>query len=64
MFDYHCPACARRQLLFPAQVSGIVNDERGIAVLVTCWCGEPGTIRTGRAAHDSGARGSEHVLAV
>jgi hypothetical protein len=50
MFDFDCPACERRQLLFPSQVTGIVNDDHGIEVLVTCWCGTPGAIRTGRAA--------------
>jgi hypothetical protein len=50
MFDFDCPACERRQLLFPSQVTGIVNDDHGIEVLVTCWCGAAGAIRTGRAA--------------
>jgi hypothetical protein len=50
MFDFDCPACERRQLLFPSQVTGIVNDDHGIEVQVTCWCGAPGAIRTGRAA--------------
>ena len=58
MFDFDCPACERRQLLFPSQVTGIVNDDHGIEVLVTCWCGASGAIRTGRA---TGARG--HALA-
>lgn len=56
MFDYDCPACERRQLLFASQVTQIVNDEQGIAVLLTCWCGAPGAIRTGR-------RATGHVLA-
>lgn len=58
MFDYHCPACERRQLVFPSQVDRIVNDDEGIAVLLTCWCGAPGAIRTGRATSHA-----EHALA-
>ena len=50
MFDFDCPACERRQLLFPSQIVGIVNDDHGIEVKVTCWCGASGTIRTGRSA--------------
>ena len=50
MFDFDCPACERRQLLFPSQIVGIVNDDHGIVVQVTCWCGASGTIRTGRSA--------------
>jgi len=61
MFDHHCPACGKRQLLFPSQITGIVNDEQGIVVLLTCWCGEPAAVRTGRAS--SHPAGQDHVLA-
>jgi hypothetical protein len=60
MFDHHCPACGKRQLLFPSQITGIVNDEQGIVVLLTCWCGEPAAVRTGRASRPAG---QDHVLA-
>ena len=60
MFDHNCPACGKRQLLFPSQITGIVNDEQGIVVLLTCWCGEPAAIRTGRP---SSAADRDHVLA-
>ena len=56
MFDHHCPACGKRQLLFPSQITGIVNDEQGIVVLLTCWCGEPAAVRTGRAPRPADAR--------
>jgi hypothetical protein len=60
MFDHHCPACGKRQLLFPSQITGIVNDEQGIVVLLTCWCGEPAAIRTGRSSRPADR---DHVLA-
>ena len=39
MFDHHCTACAKRQLIFPSQVTGMANTDRGIVVAFTCWCG-------------------------
>ena len=50
MFDHYCPACEKRQLLFPSQITQIVNDEQGIVVLLTCWCGEPAAVRTGKGS--------------
>ena len=49
MFDHYCTACRRRRLIFPSQVTGIVNDERGVHVRLTCWCGADQTLETGRA---------------
>jgi hypothetical protein len=49
MFDVFCPRCASRRLIFPGQVRGLVNDDRGIAVAYQCWCGELGIWRTGKA---------------
>jgi hypothetical protein len=51
MFDFDCPACNRRQVLFPSQVKQIINDDHGMTVIVDCWCGELGAIRTGAKAH-------------
>lgn len=59
MFDHYCPACEKRQLLFGSQITQIVNDEQGIVVLLTCWCGEPAAIRTGASRPTDRA----HVLA-
>lgn len=50
MFDHYCTACRRRRLIFPSQVTDIVNDERGVHVRLTCWCGADQTIDTGRPA--------------
>jgi hypothetical protein len=57
MFAQHCTACDRHQLIFPAQVTGILNTEDGIRVSYTCWCGAPQTWLTGKAAvsHPRGA---------
>lgn len=45
MFDVHCRECAKRQLIFPSQVTQLVNDEHGIVAIFTCWCGAPGAER-------------------
>ena len=63
MFDHHCPACGKRQLLFASQITGIVNDEQGIVVLLTCWCGEPAAVRTGTGGRPRPRRDRTHALA-
>ncbi len=50
MFDIVCSACARRQLIFPGQVLGVVNDGAGIHVAYRCWCGSTGVWHTGRTS--------------
>ena len=47
MFDHHCTACDRRQLIFPSQVTSLVNTEHGIIVAFECWCGAEQTMLTG-----------------
>ncbi|WP_292677589.1 hypothetical protein [Nocardioides sp.] len=49
MFDHTCTACERRQLIFPSQVTSLVNTEHGIIVAFTCWCGADQTMLTGKA---------------
>ena len=51
MFDHHCTACDRRQLIFPSQVTSLVNTEHGIVVAFTCSCGADQTLLTGRSSH-------------
>ena len=63
MFDHYCPACQKRQLLFASQITRIVNDDRGVVVLLTCWCGEPAAVRTGKAAGADAAPEAAHALA-
>jgi RNase P subunit RPR2 len=50
MFDHVCTACRQRWLIFSSQVTSIVNDERGVHVHFTCWCGAEQRLDTGRAA--------------
>jgi hypothetical protein len=50
MFDHHCAACGRRELIFPSQVTGLTNTDHGIVVAFTCWCGAEQTMLTGRRA--------------
>ena len=50
MFAINCSHCGNRSLIFESQVRSIRNDEDGIHVEVTCWCGAVGEIHTGRAA--------------
>lgn len=63
MFDHYCPACEKRQLLFASQITKIVNDEQGVVVLLTCWCGEPAAVRTGKAAEPGATPSRAHALA-
>ena len=63
MFDHYCPACEKRQLLFGSQIKRIVNDEHGIVVLLTCWCGEPAAVRTGKASAPAATPAPAHALA-
>ena len=49
MFDHHCTSCDKRQLIFPSQVTDMVNTDHGIIVAFTCWCGADQTLLTGRA---------------
>jgi hypothetical protein len=53
MFDHYCTTCAKRQLIFPSQVSSMTNTDRGIVVAFTCWCGADQTMVTGRAATEA-----------
>lgn len=48
MFDHTCTECERRQLIFPSQVTSLVNTDHGIIVAFTCWCGAEQTMATGR----------------
>jgi len=47
MFAHHCSACDRRQLIFPGQVSGVVNTDHEIVVSFRCWCGSEQSLVTG-----------------
>lgn len=47
MFDHHCTACHKRQLIFSSQVASLSNTEHGIVVDFTCWCGAEQTMVTG-----------------
>jgi hypothetical protein len=50
MFDHNCTACAKRQLIFPSQITDMVTTGAGIAVRFTCWCGAEQTMLTGKAS--------------
>lgn len=50
MFQHQCPACHRRELVFPSQVTSVTNTDAGIVVAFTCWCGSPQSLVTGLAA--------------
>ncbi len=58
MFAHHCTACARRQLIFPSQITSMDNTEAGIEVRFTCWCGAEQTLVTGRRADERTATAS------
>jgi hypothetical protein len=58
MFAHQCTSCAQRQLIFPSQVTSLVNTDHGIIVAFTCWCGADQTLLTGKRA---GATADEPV---
>jgi hypothetical protein len=49
MFAHVCTACRKRQLIFPGQVTSLVNTDHGIEVSFTCWCGAEQHWLTGKA---------------
>jgi hypothetical protein len=52
MFDAYCPTCAKRHLVFAAQIRGISNTPDLFAVEYECWCGATSTWTTGRVGAD------------
>ena len=48
MFDHTCTECEKRQLIFPSQITSLVNTDHAIVVAFTCWCGAAQTMTTGR----------------
>lgn len=50
MFDHNCTACAKRQLIFPSQITAMDTTAAGILVRFTCWCGADQTMLTGKAS--------------
>lgn len=52
MFSHHCTACDRTQLIFSSQVTGLTNDDLGIAVAFRCWCGSEQTKLTGKGTRE------------
>ena len=49
MFVHACTTCHKRQLVFPGQVTSLVNTAHGIVIGYTCWCGSDQTWVTARA---------------
>jgi RNase P subunit RPR2 len=39
LFTHACTECSRTQLIFPSQANGVLETDRGPALLFTCWCG-------------------------
>lgn len=39
MFALLCPHCATRRLMFAGQVRSLGHDDRGVSVVLECWCG-------------------------
>ena len=63
MFDTICPSCEKRQLIFPGQVSEIINDSQGIVAIFTCWCGAVGAERLRTAAGTAPVPVPDHAMA-
>ncbi len=39
MFVHTCTACAKRQLIFPTQFTGVSGERGAVVATFTCWCG-------------------------
>ncbi len=39
MFVHTCTACAKRQLIFPSQFTGVSGQPGAVVATFTCWCG-------------------------
>ena len=50
MFDHKCTACAKRQLIFPSQITDMATTGAGIVVRFTCWCGAEQSMLTGKSS--------------
>ncbi len=50
MFDHICTVCDTRHLIFPSQITGMVNTDHGVTVSYTCWCGSDQTWSAKRAS--------------
>jgi hypothetical protein len=65
MFDAYCPTCAKRHLVFAAQIRGISQTADHFTVEYHCWCGAISTWTTNRMfeRRDVGADSSDLSLA-
>ena len=63
MFDTICHSCEKRRLIFPGQVSEIINDAQGIVAVFTCWCGAAGAERLRTKARTEPAPVPDHAMA-
>lgn len=50
MFAHVCTSCRQRKLVFPSQITSLVNAEHGIELSFTCWCGAEQSMLTGKDA--------------
>lgn len=50
MFSTYCAVCGARTLIWPSQIDGVSNSDRGIVVRFHDSAGHPGTLVTGRGA--------------
>lgn len=66
MFLIDCKNCDKRQLLSMGRLRRLINGDRGILVILECWCGAVGAYRTGRArgALASPTNGTARALAL
>jgi hypothetical protein len=50
MLAAHCPACDVTQLYSYSHIHSLHNTQRGIQLVMDCYCGERFTVLTGRGA--------------
>lgn len=62
MFVHHCTSCARRQLIFPSQVTSSATTDQGVTLTFSCWCGAEQTAARGLAGASRTAAPAEREL--
>jgi len=54
VFTNRCSSCDRTQLIFPSQVTGLVEGGSELVLAYTCWCGAAQTWTVSEADHGTG----------
>jgi hypothetical protein len=63
VFQHHCTACDRTELIFPSMLRSLANTDHGIELRFECWCGAEQSVLSGRNAQEKSREQSAGVAA-